>query len=190
MIKFLIRYGKASEQGHMESALALSGWYLTGAMGSNGTDTLLPSNDVEAYLWARKAADSGYAKGQYACGYYSESGIGTEQNLMEAMHWYELAAQQHYAKAIDRLAEMKTSTLNTKRQRKKQQQRLSLQTSRSYLAKSDDSLRRNSALASSRRVPNHQHPGTCPPNTPQVIEPLSSSKPGPTTETAANCQIM
>jgi TPR repeat protein len=172
----------------MESILALSGWYLTGAMGSNGTDILLPSNDVEAYLWARKAADAGYAKGQYACGYYSESGIGTEQNLMEAMHWYELAAKQHYAKAIDRLAELKLSTTNTKRHRKKQQQRLSLQTSQSYLAKSDDGLRRNSTTT--RRLSDHQHPGACPPNTPHVIEPLTSSKAGPTTETASSCQIM
>lgn len=59
-------YTRAAEQGDAESELGLSGWYLTGAEG------VLKQSDTEAYLWARKAADKGLARGEYAVGYYSE----------------------------------------------------------------------------------------------------------------------
>ncbi|ORZ17239.1 hypothetical protein BCR42DRAFT_414219 [Absidia repens] len=135
-------YAKAAEQGHLESALALSGWYLTGAKTMDGID-ILPQNDLEAYLWAKKVAEAGYAKGQYACGYYSETGIGVDPNVAQAMHWYELAAQQQYAKAITRLDELKQNSKTTttaNRQRVNQRMRLSLQTSQSYLAKTDTNV--------------------------------------------------
>ncbi|KAJ3077133.1 hypothetical protein HK102_005284, partial [Quaeritorhiza haematococci] len=61
-------YTRAAEQGDPESELALSGWYLTGA------DGVLRQSDTEAYLWARKAADKGLAKAEYAVGYYTENG--------------------------------------------------------------------------------------------------------------------
>ncbi|CAO3614400.1 unnamed protein product [Cunninghamella blakesleeana] len=106
-------YGKAAEQGHLESALALSGWYLTGAPG------VLLQNDKEAFLWAQRTAEHGYAKGQYACGYYSETGIGVNKDLNRAIQWYQLAAQQNYQKAIIRLKELnvkyKKSNNNNKR---------------------------------------------------------------------------
>ncbi|CAO3579271.1 unnamed protein product [Absidia cylindrospora] len=134
-------YSKAVEQGHLESALALSGWYLTGAVGSNG-ESILPQDDVEAYLWARKAADAGFAKGQYACGYYTESGIGVTQSMDEAQLWYERAAEQEYGKAMQRLMELKGDTPNSnsnhRRQRKKQQRPLSLQTSQLNLGKTTE----------------------------------------------------
>lgn len=59
-------YTRAAEQGHPEAELALSGWYLTGC------DGILEQNDTEAYLWARKAAEKGFGKAEYAVGYYSE----------------------------------------------------------------------------------------------------------------------
>ncbi|KAF9188638.1 hypothetical protein BGZ50_001217 [Haplosporangium sp. Z 11] len=59
-------YTRAAEQGDAESELGLSGWYLTGAEG------VLKQSDTEAYLWARKAADKGLARAEYAVGYYSE----------------------------------------------------------------------------------------------------------------------
>ncbi|ORZ25202.1 hypothetical protein BCR42DRAFT_485404 [Absidia repens] len=131
-------YSKAVEQGHLESALALSGWYLTGASGSDG-ESILPQDDLEAYLWARKAADAGYAKGQYACGYYTESGIGVATSMDEARLWYERAAEQDYGKAMQRLMELKGNTANSnsnhRRQRKKQQRPLSLQPSQVNLGK-------------------------------------------------------
>ncbi|CAG8514664.1 767_t:CDS:2, partial [Acaulospora colombiana] len=71
-------YSKAAEKGDPDAELALSGWYLTGSEG------ILKQSDDEAYLWARKAADKGFAKAEYAIGYYSEVGIGANQNLEEA----------------------------------------------------------------------------------------------------------
>ncbi|CDS12015.1 hypothetical protein LRAMOSA04211 [Lichtheimia ramosa] len=96
-------YSKAAEQGHLEAELALSGWYLTGAEG------ILQQNDQEAYLWALKAAERGYAKAEYAVGYYTETGIGTRQNLEEARKWYMRAAAQNNQRAINRLAQLKKS---------------------------------------------------------------------------------
>ncbi|KAI8996950.1 hypothetical protein BDB01DRAFT_713281 [Pilobolus umbonatus] len=94
-------YSKAAEQGDVDAEFALSGWYLTGAEG------VLPQNDGEAYLWARKAADKGSAKAEYAVGYYTETGIGTRQNLEEAKRWYMRAAAQNYRRAMQRLTELK-----------------------------------------------------------------------------------
>ncbi|KAI8081787.1 uncharacterized protein BX664DRAFT_238124, partial [Halteromyces radiatus] len=94
-------YSKAAEQGDLESELALSGWYLTGAEG------VLQQSDAEAYLWARKAADRGYAKAEYAVGYYTETGVGVKQSLDDARKWYMRAAAQNNRRAMQRLAELK-----------------------------------------------------------------------------------
>ncbi|KAG0167188.1 hypothetical protein DFQ28_005684 [Apophysomyces sp. BC1034] len=94
-------YSKAAQQGDLESELALSGWYLTGAEG------VLAQNDAEAYLWARKSADKGFSKAEYAVGYYTETGIGTKQNLDEAKKWYMRAAAQNNRRAMQRLTELK-----------------------------------------------------------------------------------
>lgn len=59
-------YSKAAVQEEHQSELALSGWYLT------GSDGVLQQSDTEAYLWARKAAQSGLAKAEYAMGYFTE----------------------------------------------------------------------------------------------------------------------
>ncbi|KAF9206494.1 hypothetical protein BGZ49_002362 [Haplosporangium sp. Z 27] len=94
-------YTRAAEQGDAESELGLSGWYLTGAEG------VLRQSDTEAYLWARKAADKGLARGEYAVGYYSEVGIGVKQDLEEARRWYLRAAAQGNTRAKKRLTDMK-----------------------------------------------------------------------------------
>ncbi|KAI8140219.1 hypothetical protein BJV82DRAFT_624311 [Fennellomyces sp. T-0311] len=105
-------YSKAAEQGHLEAELSLSGWYLTGAEG------ILKQSDTEAYLWARKAADKGYSKGEYAVGYYTETGIGVRQNLEEAKKWYLRAAGQNNKRAMQRLAELKKAGKNRPKQRR------------------------------------------------------------------------
>lgn len=79
-------YTRAAERGDAESELALSGWYLTGSEG------VLKQSDSEAYLWARRAANKGLPKAEYAVGYYSEVGIGVKQDLEEARRWYMRAA--------------------------------------------------------------------------------------------------
>ncbi|KAI8070867.1 HCP-like protein [Gongronella butleri] len=103
-------YSKSAAQGHFDAALALSGWYLTGA------PMIMPQDDREAYLWARKTAELGYPKGQFACGYYCETGIGVEQSLDQAIFWYKQAANQQYARAIQRLEELKSPKATRKKQ--------------------------------------------------------------------------
>ena len=75
-------YSKAAVQEEHQSELALSGWYLTGSEG------VLQQSDTEAYLWARKAAQAGLAKAEYAMGYFTEVGIGAPANLDDAKRWY------------------------------------------------------------------------------------------------------
>ena len=75
-------YSKAAVQDEHQSELALSGWYLTGSEG------VLQQSDTEAYLWARKAAQAGLAKAEYAMGYFTEVGIGAPANLEDAKRWY------------------------------------------------------------------------------------------------------
>ncbi|KAI1306462.1 hypothetical protein EDD11_004732 [Mortierella claussenii] len=94
-------YTRAAEQGDAESELGLSGWYLTGSEG------VLKQSDTEAYLWARKAADKGLARAEYAVGYYSEVGIGVKQDLDEARRWYLRSAAQGNGRAKKRLTDMK-----------------------------------------------------------------------------------
>lgn len=75
-------YSKAAVQEEHQSELALSGWYLTGAEG------VLQPSDTEAYLWARKAAQAGLAKAEYAMGYFTEVGIVGPASIEEAKRWY------------------------------------------------------------------------------------------------------
>lgn len=94
-------YTRAAEQGDPEAELALSGWYLTGA------ETVLRQSDQEAYLWARKAADKGLAKAEYAVGYYVEHGVGVKADVDDARRWYLRAAGQGNKRAVQRLKELK-----------------------------------------------------------------------------------
>lgn len=79
-------YTKAAEKGDAEAELALSGWYLTGSEG------VLKQSDSEAYLWARRAANKGLSKAEYAVGYYAEVGIGVHKDIEIAKRWYMRAA--------------------------------------------------------------------------------------------------
>ncbi|KAK3071372.1 hypothetical protein LTR53_008751 [Teratosphaeriaceae sp. CCFEE 6253] len=96
-------YSKAAAQGEHQAELALSGWYLTGAEG------ILEQSDTEAYLWARKAAQSEppLGKAMFAMGYFSEMGIGCPASVDEARRWYGRAAAYKFPKALERLEELK-----------------------------------------------------------------------------------
>ncbi|KAL8953027.1 MAG: hypothetical protein Q9222_001077 [Ikaeria aurantiellina] len=94
-------YSKAAVQNEHQSELALSGWYLTGAEG------VLQQSDTEAYLWARKAAQAGLAKAEYAMGYFTEVGIGAPANIEDAKRWYWRSASQNFPKARDRLEDLR-----------------------------------------------------------------------------------
>jgi TPR repeat protein len=99
-------YRKAALQEDPEGELSLSGWYLTGAEG------LLTQSDTEAYIWARKAADKGLSKAEYAVGYYTENGIGVQPSMEEAKLWYTRSAGQGNKRAAQRLKELKYATLS------------------------------------------------------------------------------
>ncbi|KAF2432929.1 HCP-like protein [Tothia fuscella] len=91
-------YNGAAQAGLPEAMMALCAWYLFGA------DPILSKDENEACEWAKKAADLGYAKAEYAVGYFKEIGIGCRQDTLEANVWYVRAAQQGEERAKQRLA--------------------------------------------------------------------------------------
>ncbi|EST05039.1 Sel1-like protein [Kalmanozyma brasiliensis GHG001] len=91
-------YNIAAQQNHKEACFALTAWYLVGAPG------ILPQSDTEAYLWAKKAAEQGLAKAEYAVGYFTEMGIGTVKDLAEARAWYKRAGDHGDKRANQRIA--------------------------------------------------------------------------------------
>ncbi|GAC95170.1 hypothetical protein PHSY_002745 [Pseudozyma hubeiensis SY62] len=91
-------YNIAAQQNHKEACFALTAWYLVGAPG------ILPQSDTEAYLWAKKAAEQGLAKAEYAVGYFTEMGIGTVKDIGEARAWYKRAADHGDKRANQRVA--------------------------------------------------------------------------------------
>ncbi|GAA6014170.1 hypothetical protein JCM11491_004127 [Sporobolomyces phaffii] len=90
-------YNIAAQQNHPAACFALTAWYLVGSPG------ILPQSDTEAYLWAKKSAEMGFPKAEYACGYFTESGIGTYQDAREALDWFRKAASHGDKRALDRL---------------------------------------------------------------------------------------
>lgn len=64
---------------------------------------MLPQSDTEAYLWAKKAAEQGLAKAEYAVGYFTEVGIGTIRDEREAVIWFKRAAEHGDRRAVTRL---------------------------------------------------------------------------------------
>ncbi|GAA5907374.1 hypothetical protein JCM6882_002820 [Rhodosporidiobolus microsporus] len=90
-------YNIAAQQQHPAACFALTAWYLVGSPG------VLPQSDTEAYLWAKKAAELGLAKAMYACGYFTEVGIGTYKDERDALEWFRKAAAHGDKRAQDRL---------------------------------------------------------------------------------------
>ncbi|CAH7687356.1 hypothetical protein PPACK8108_LOCUS22134, partial [Phakopsora pachyrhizi] len=90
-------YNIAAQQNHKEACFALTAWYLVGSAG------VLPQSDTEAYLWAKKAAEAGLPKAEYAVGYFTEVGIGTQRNDKEAIVWFKRAAEHGDKRARDRI---------------------------------------------------------------------------------------
>ncbi|KAH9824211.1 hypothetical protein DFH28DRAFT_1162551 [Melampsora americana] len=90
-------YNIAAQQNHKEACFALTAWYLVGSSG------VLPQSDTEAYLWAKKAAEAGLAKAEYAIGYFTEVGIGTKRNERDAIDWFRKAAEHGDKRAMERL---------------------------------------------------------------------------------------
>lgn len=90
-------YSIAAEQQHPESCFALTAWYLV------GVPQILPPSDEQAYAWAMCAAQCGLPRAEYAVGYFSEMGIGTNKDENTAMEWYRKAAEHGEKRALQRL---------------------------------------------------------------------------------------
>ncbi|RKF72015.1 Protein SKT5 [Golovinomyces cichoracearum] len=91
-------YTTAAHAGHSGAMMALCAWYIVGA------EPILEKDENEAYEWARQAAACGLAKAEYAVGYFTEMGIGTRRDPLEANVWYVKAAESGDERAKLRLA--------------------------------------------------------------------------------------
>ncbi|KAI1000188.1 Chitin synthase regulator 2 [Podosphaera aphanis] len=96
-------YTNAAQLGHASAMMALCAWYIVGA------EPVLEKDESEAYEWARQAASCGLAKAEYAVGYFTEMGIGTRRDPLEANVWYVKAAESGDERAKLRLAAIRAA---------------------------------------------------------------------------------
>ncbi|KAK4168717.1 hypothetical protein QBC43DRAFT_105330 [Cladorrhinum sp. PSN259] len=96
-------YTGAAERGHAAAMMGLCAWYMVGA------EPVLEKDEEEAYEWARRSADLGYVKAQYAVGYFTEMGIGCRRDILEANVWYVKAADAGDERAKHRLAAIRAA---------------------------------------------------------------------------------
>ena len=124
-------YTGAAQKGHPEGMMALCAWYMVGA------EPVLVRDEDEAWEWAKRAADAGsfptfplpfplppipqeemadinmlytgLPKAQYAVGYFTEMGIGTRRDPLEANVWYVKAADQGDERAKHRIAAIRAA---------------------------------------------------------------------------------
>ncbi|TPX16634.1 uncharacterized protein E0L32_003575 [Thyridium curvatum] len=96
-------YTGAAERGHAAAMMGLCAWYMVGA------EPLLEKDEEEAYEWARRSAELGYVKAQYAVGYFTEMGIGCRRDILEANVWYVKAADAGDDRAKQRLAAIRAA---------------------------------------------------------------------------------
>lgn len=80
-----------AEQGDAESQ------YTVANMHERGKGT--PTDEEQALVWYRKAADQGLDKAEYKIGYLHYKGLGVERDLQEAVVWLRKAADRGYAPA-------------------------------------------------------------------------------------------
>ncbi|KAN0122489.1 HCP-like protein [Hyaloscypha variabilis] len=96
-------YTGAAQRGHPAAMMALCAWYMVGA------EPVLEKDENEAYEWARQAAGCGLTKAQYAVGYFTEMGIGTRRDPLEANVWYVKAAEAGDERAKHRIAAIRAA---------------------------------------------------------------------------------
>ncbi|KAF2281305.1 HCP-like protein [Westerdykella ornata] len=91
-------YNCAAQAGVPEAMMNLCAWYIVGA------EPVLEKDENEAYEWAKRAAEQGLPKAEYAVGYFTEMGIGCQRDPLEANVWYVRAADHGDERAKQRLA--------------------------------------------------------------------------------------
>lgn len=65
-----------------------------------------PVTPAPDYAWFHTQADNGNPVAEYGLGHMYEYGIGEPKDINQAIHWYQLAANQHYLDAQQRLTEL------------------------------------------------------------------------------------
>ncbi|KAL8916817.1 MAG: hypothetical protein Q9172_006099 [Xanthocarpia lactea] len=96
-------YTGAAQKGHPLAMMALCAWYMVGAA------PILEKDENEAYEWAKRAAETGLPKAEYAVGYFTEMGIGCRRDPLEANVWYVRAADQGDDRAKHRIAAIRAA---------------------------------------------------------------------------------
>ncbi|KAF2869450.1 protoplast regeneration and killer toxin resistance protein [Massariosphaeria phaeospora] len=91
-------YNCAAQADIPDAMMNLCAWYMVGA------EPVLEKDENEAYEWAKRAAEHGLPKAQYACGYFTEMGIGCRRDALEANVWYVKAAGHGDERAKQRLS--------------------------------------------------------------------------------------
>ncbi|PSK53895.1 hypothetical protein B9Z65_7701 [Elsinoe australis] len=90
-------YALAARQGDPEAEMGLSKWFLVGHEG------VFPKNEELAYVYAQRAALSGFANAEFAMGYFNELGIHVPKNVDLALEWYKKAASNGNSDAQNRI---------------------------------------------------------------------------------------
>ncbi|KAL9602941.1 MAG: hypothetical protein Q9219_001466 [cf. Caloplaca sp. 3 TL-2023] len=87
----------ASRQGEPEADMAISKWFLC------GHKDLFEKNDELAFVYAKRAAQTGLPTAEFAMGYFYEVGIHVPSELNVAKSWYAKAADHGYIEAVSRI---------------------------------------------------------------------------------------
>ena len=90
-------FGKAAEQGLVESQFALALMHMFGSLPELCEGE--PVSMKQARVWLGRAADQGHAEAQYSLGLMHQSGQGGPVSMEKARVWFERAAEQGYAEA-------------------------------------------------------------------------------------------
>ena len=98
----------ASRQGEPDAEMAISKWFLCGYEG------LFEKNEELAFVYARRAAQSGLATAEFAMGYFYEIGIYVPVNLKEAGSWYNRSSDHGNKDAMARIDSISKSKTLTK----------------------------------------------------------------------------
>ena len=65
---------------------------------------IVATSEVMVKRYTDSVTMTGHPKAQYACGYFTEMGIGCRRDPLQANVWYVCAADQGYEAATQRLA--------------------------------------------------------------------------------------
>ncbi|GLB17992.1 hypothetical protein ABZX51_006492 [Aspergillus tubingensis] len=99
----------AARQGEPEAEMAISKWFLCGHEG------VFEKNDELAFMYAQRAAQSGFPTAEFALGYFYEVGIFVPVDIKEARSWYAKAAANGNKDATGRIDSISRSkTLSRK----------------------------------------------------------------------------